>query len=178
MNARESVSRPILNIADVELKPRPPQMAPKGKAAERYDARVGFIARKLGAQKLGYSLIAVPPGKRAFPFHNHHANEEMFFVLEGSGEVRIGEAKHPVRKGDVIACPVGGKETAHQIVNTGREELRYLAVSTQVSPDVAEYPDTGKFGVLSDLPPGADGKPRKLAALGRPNQGVDYWEGE
>jgi uncharacterized cupin superfamily protein len=172
------MNRPILNIDEVELQPRPPAMQPKGEAAKRYDARVGFIARKLGAQKLGYSLLAVPPGKRAFPFHNHHANEEMFFVLEGSGEVRIGEATYPIRKGDVIACPVGGKETAHQIVNTGKEDLKYLAVSTQVSPDLAEYPDTGKYGVLSETPPGPDGKPRKFAALGRPNSGVDYWEGE
>src|SRR3954469_4892763 len=118
------MNKPILNIAEVELMPRPPQMAPKGEAAKRYDARVGFISRRIGAQKLGYSLIAVPPGKRAFPFHNHHANEEMFFIVDGSGEVRIGEAKYPVRKGDVIACPVGGRETAHQIVNTGQDELR------------------------------------------------------
>lgn len=172
------MNRPILNIADVELQSRPPAMAPKGEAAKRYDARVGFIGRKIGAQKLGYSLIAVPPGKRAFPFHNHYANEEMFFILEGAGEVRIGEATWPVRKGDVIACPVGGKETAHQIVNTGKEELRYLAVSTQISPDLADYPDTGKFGVLADVPPGPEGKPRRFAFIGRPDRGVDYWEGE
>jgi uncharacterized cupin superfamily protein len=172
------MNRPILNIADVELMPRPPQFAPKGEAAKRYDARVGFVSRKIGARKLGYSLIAVPPGKRAFPFHNHHANEEMFFILEGSGEVRIGEATYPIGKGDVIACPVGGKETAHQIVNTGKEEMRYLAVSTQVSPDLADYPDTGKFGVLAELSPGPDGKPRRFAFIGRPGQGADYWEDE
>ena len=39
---------------------------------------------------LHYNLTAVPPGKRAFPFHNHRVNEEMFFILEGTGEVRIG----------------------------------------------------------------------------------------
>ena len=49
----------------------------------------------------------------------------MFFVLHGSGEVRIGEARYPIRAGDIIACPAGGKETAHQIINTGNEELRY-----------------------------------------------------
>lgn len=171
---------PILNIADVELMPRPPQFAPKGAAAERYDARVGFIARKLGAQKLGYSLVAVPPGKRAFPLHNHHVNEEMFFILEGSGEVRIGAATYPVRKGDVVAHPPGGEETAHQIVNTGSGELRYLAVSTQVSPDVVDYPTThsGKFGVLAEMPPGADGKPRRFAFIGHRDKAGDYWEGE
>ena len=48
------------------------------------------------------------PGKRAFPFHNHQVNEEMFFVIAGSGEVRIGAEMFPIRKGDIIACPAGG----------------------------------------------------------------------
>ena len=28
---------------------------------------------------------------------------------EGSGEVRIGEARYPIRTGDIIACPVNTK---------------------------------------------------------------------
>lgn len=169
---------PILNLADVELMPRPAAFAATGPAAERYDARMGQIASRLGAQKLGYNLTAVPPGKRAFPFHNHRVNEEMFFVVAGTGEIRIGGAVHPIRTGDVIACPPGGGETAHQIVNTGTTELRYLAVSTKLSPEIAEYPDTGKFGVLAEFPPGPDGKPRTFRYVGREGQGVDYWEGE
>ena len=169
---------PILNLADVELMPRPAAFAATGPAAERYDARMGQIASRLGAQKLGYNLTAVPPGKRAFPFHNHRVNEEMFFVVAGTGEIRIGGAVHPIRTGDVIACPPGGGETAHQIVNTGTTELRYLAVSTKLSPEIAEYPDTGKFGVLAEFPPGPDGKPRTFRYVGREGRGVDYWEGE
>src|SRR4051812_25616368 len=112
------MSHPIINIADVELQPRPAAYAATGDAAARYDARMGMLAPRLGAQKLGYNLTAIPPGKRAFPFHNHRVNEEMFFILEGSGEVRIGDTTHPVRQGDVIACPAGGKEAAHQFINT------------------------------------------------------------
>jgi uncharacterized cupin superfamily protein len=169
---------PILNIADVDLQPRPAAFAAKGPAAERYDARMGQIAPILGAQKLGYNVTAVPPGKRAFPFHNHHVNEEMFLILEGEGQIRIGEAVYPVRKGDVIACPAGGKEAAHQIINTGNAELKYLAVSTRLSPDIAEYPDSGKFGVLAEYPAGADGKPRGFRFIGREDRGMSYWEGE
>jgi uncharacterized cupin superfamily protein len=113
-------ARPIVNIDEVELQPRPAERAPKGAAAERFDVRLGMIAPKLGAQKLGYNITAVPAGKRAYPFHNHRINEEMFYVIEGTGEVRIGGAVHPIRAGDIIACPPGGKETAHQIVNTAR----------------------------------------------------------
>ena len=169
---------PILNLADVDLPPRPAAFAATGAAAQRYDARMGSIAQRLGAQKLGYNLTAVPPGKRAFPFHNHRINEEMFFVVEGTGEIRIGDAVYPIRPGDVIACPPGGKETAHQIVNTGATELRYLAVSTKLSPEIAEYPDSGKFGVLAEFPAGPDGKPQTFRFVGRENLAVGYWEGE
>ena len=172
------MTKPILNIADIELQPRPQAFAATGAAAGRYDARMGVVAQRLGAQKLGYNITAVPPGKRAFTFHNHRVNEEMFFILEGVGEVRIGDAIFPIRPGDVIACPPGGKETAHQIINTGNVELRYLAVSTKLSPEVAEYPDSGKFGILAEYAPGADDKPRMFRFVGRENQNVDYWEGE
>lgn len=170
--------KPIINIADVELLPRPPTFAATGAAAERYNARMGMIAPRLGAQKLGYNLTAIPPGKRAFPFHNHHINEEMFFVLEGAGDVRIGDMTYPIRQGDIVACPAGGKETAHQIINTGTVELKYLAVSTKHSPEIADYPDSGKFGVLAEYPAGADGKPRGFRFVGRADQSADYWEGE
>ena len=170
--------KPVINIADVELQPRPAAMAATGPAAERFDARLGFIGPVVGAKKLGYNLTAVPPGKRAFPFHNHHANEEMFFILHGEGEVRIGEAVYSIRTGDVIACPPGGSETAHQIINTGEAELRYLAVSTKIVPEVAEYPDSNKFGVLTELPPGSNGEKRGFRFVGREEQSLGYWEDE
>lgn len=170
--------KPVINIADVILEPRPPVFAPSEEVAERFDARIGFIAPCIGAQKLGYNITAVPTGKSAFPSHNHHANEEMFFVLQGTGDLRIGESTYPVRVGDVIACPAGGKERAHQIINTGTEELRYLAVSTKLSPEFVEYPNSGKFGVLSDLPASADGRPQRFMFVGRESQSLNYWDGE
>jgi uncharacterized cupin superfamily protein len=170
------MSRQIVNIADIELQPRPPAYAPTGAAAERYDAQVGMIGPRIGARLLGYNITSVAPGKRAYPFHNHLANEEMFFVLSGTGEIRIGDEVHPIRQGDFIACPPGGADTAHQIINSGSEELRYLALSTRQSPEIAEYPDTGAFGVIAVRPSEADGKPRgMLMHIGREGEGLDYW---
>ena len=101
----------------------------------------------------------------------------MFFILEGQGEVRIGSERHPVKRGDIIACPPGGSELAHQIINTSAEELRFLAVSTKMSPEVAEYPDSKKFGVLNEVR-GPDGKPEVQRFVGRLAQSIDYWDGE
>lgn len=172
------MTRPVINIADVELQPFPPGMGPTGDTAERFEARMGRFSTQVGAKKLGYNITAVPPGKRAFPLHCHRVNEEMFFILEGSGEVRFGEQRYPIRAGDVIACPPGGPEKAHQIINTGATEMRYLAVSTKETPEICEYPDTGKIGILAEYPPGADGKPQGFRMVTRVDMQVGYWDEE
>ncbi|MCG7402156.1 MULTISPECIES: cupin domain-containing protein [Caballeronia] len=165
---------PIINLDALEPHPLPPQFAPTGAAAERYAPRIARIGGMLGARKLGYSLIVLEAGKRAFPFHHHRVNEEMFFVVEGEGEVRIGQETHAIRAGDVIACPPGDASTAHQIVNTGAQPLRYLAVSTMQSPEVVEYPDTGRQAVLVADEPGVKG----LRAVFRASDSLHYWDGE
>jgi uncharacterized cupin superfamily protein len=172
------MNKPVINIADVELKPRPPGFAPTGGSPERYGSSMGMVGNVLGSRKLGYNITAVPPGKRAFPPHNHQINEEMFFVLEGTGEVRIGEIAYPIHPGDIVACLAGGKEMAHVVTNTGDVELKYLAISTKISPEICEYPETGKYTVYSEPPAGADGKPDMIGVTGHGGTDVNYWEGE
>ena len=162
----------ILNIDDLEYQ--------GWEHGDRFEAKLGAISSRIGAQKLGYNLTLVAPGKRAFPFHSHQVNEEMFFVLEGAGEIRIGAETLPVRKGDVIACPTGGTDTAHQLINTSdNEEMKYLAVSTAESPEIAEYPDSDKVGVLAQFSAQGDGKPTVMRYIIRDQADMaDYWEGE
>jgi hypothetical protein len=84
--------------------------------------------------------------------------------------------RYPVRPGDVALCPAGGAETAHQLINTSAsDELRYLAISTMNEPDVAEYPDSNKFAVLSGSAPGGDKSKRRLSFVGRSSGNVDYY---
>ncbi|MGE0725861.1 MAG: cupin domain-containing protein [Alphaproteobacteria bacterium] len=168
---------PIINIDALDLKERP-RPGPSARDGDRYAVRIGQIGREIGAQKLGYNLTVVPAGKCAFPLHNHRVNEEMFFVLSGAGELRVGAARHPIRAGDVIACPPGGPETAHQIVNSSAtEELRYLAVSTIESPELVDYPDSGKFGIYAAMTFDRPGE-RTFRFIGRVEESRDYWEGE
>jgi uncharacterized cupin superfamily protein len=173
------MTHPIVNIAELEFRKFGHGVSYPGaeNAPEKFEAQIGDLGRRIGAQKLGYNLTVVPAGKRAFPFHNHRVNEEMFFVVEGTGEVRIGAERFPIKCGDVIACPAGGPETAHQIVNTSRADLKYLAVSTRVSPEIADYPDSGKFGVLAEFA-GPDGKPQPWRFMGRGESTLNYWEDE
>lgn len=80
------------------------------------------------------------------PFPLHHGEEEMFFILEGEGELRFGEKRYPIRRDDVIACPPGGPEMAHQIINTGTTTMRYLSL---VEVEACEYPDSGKVLIVA-----------------------------
>jgi uncharacterized cupin superfamily protein len=130
------------------------------------------IAPMLGLSKLGCTLHEVPPGAMAYPFHSHRANEELLFVLAGRGELRLGAATYPAREGDLIGCPTGGPETAHQLINTGDAPLRYLAISTMIDPDICEYPDSGKVSASA-----GDGDGR-LMHLSHYDSAVDYWKGE
>ena len=161
------MDKPVVNINEVEFKPRTTE------APERFAASFARIAPLVGAKQLGYNITAVPPGKSASPFHSHWVNEEMFLVLQGTGQARIGEDTYPLRAGDIVACPAGGHETAHQITNTGDEELRYLAVSTMRAPEVWEYPESGKFGVIDEYGAGTS-----FFRFFRTDAGVDYWDGE
>jgi uncharacterized cupin superfamily protein len=166
------MSRPVINVDELEF-------TRELRHGDRFEARIAPVGPLLGARKLGYNVTAVAPGKRAFPFHNHHANEELFFILEGEGVLRFGTAEHPVRKGDIIGCPPGGPEAAHQLVNTGTTELRYLAVSTTIDTDVFQYPDSGKFGVVGGRGPGRPLNEATFPARCVPESAaVDYWHGE
>ena len=165
--------RPFVNLNDIELMPQSPQKPEAG-----FEARFAAIAAPLGATKLGCRLTVLPPGKKALPHHVHHVNDELFVILSGEGTLRFGAEQYPVGSGDVIVCPAGGAERAHQLINTSSGELRYLSISSMELPEVAEYPDSGKFGVYSVTAAGTAPPQRRLVFLGRTASGVDYIDGE
>jgi len=136
---------------------------------DTFACRFRRLGAVIGLEKLGCSVYAVAPGKRAFPRHAHSTIEELFVVLQGSGTLRHEGRDHPIRQGDVIAAPTG---KAHQIVNTSDEELRYLAISTNESTDVVLYPDSNKVLAYSRVLPGAVRHMTRLA------DARDYYDGE
>jgi uncharacterized cupin superfamily protein len=92
----------------------------------------------------------------------------MFFIVRGSGTLRYGGETRRIRAGDVICCPTGGPETAHQIVNDSDAELAYMSVSTMMAVEVCEYPDSKKIGAYGG----------GLRHVTRTDSGVDFWGDE
>lgn len=161
---------PLINVDSLEFSPL--------KHKDTFEAHIGPMAKLIGGRHLGCNLTIVPPGKKAFPWHSHHANEEMFFILEGECTYLLGEKSYPARAGDLLMGPVGGAEMAHQIINTSEAPLKYLAISTMRSPDITEYPDSGKYGVFAGSAPGGDMEERTFGLFADREAEVDYWKGE
>jgi uncharacterized cupin superfamily protein len=157
--------KPIMNLDDVAFD----DIEENG----IYTSSRGSIGIHIGAKNLGYNLTVLPPGKSQCPFHSHHGEEEMFLILEGEGELRFGEARYPIRRHDVIACPPGGPEVAHQITNTGAVPMRYLSLSTLVDVEACEYPDSQKVMIVTGKP----GEPG-LRKMFRAEATVEYYDRE
>ena len=160
---------PIINVENVAFVKR--------SQGERFEAQIAPVGAELQSKKLGFNVTVISPGKRAFPYHAHRGNEEMFLVLEGEGSVRISGSTHKIRNGDFISLPPG-RDSAHQIINDSTAPLRYLAVSTMESPEVVEYPDSGKLGVMAGGHGGRPAVPDSVRHFTRVSDGVDYWDGE
>jgi uncharacterized cupin superfamily protein len=162
------IKKPVINLSDIPLRD-----TGNGKG---FEAKVGSFARQIGSTGMGVMLHVVEPGKKAFPYHVHHQLHELFVILEGEGTYRFGKESYPVKAGDVCAAPTGGPEHAHQLINTGKTQLKYLGISTMTDTEVVEYPDSGKFGITSrfDWSTMSGG----VRHLGRPGTGLDYFDGE
>lgn len=141
--------------------------------APLYDTACARLAPGTAARKLGASIDVLAPGMRGCPYHLHHAQEEMFVVLEGRGSLRVAGEMLPIETGDVIFIPAG-PEYPHQIINTSEAPLKLLSVSTQEQPEICEYPDSDKFSAWND---GPDGRVHFDVKHRRGNS-LDYWDGE
>lgn len=134
------------------------------------------LGEAAGGDDLGCSLYELPAGKRSWPYHYHTANEEAIYVLAGEGTLRCDGETATISAGDYVnfAADASG---GHRIINDSEGPLRYLAVSTMTEPDVTVYPDSEKFGVYVDSPPGGR-EERTLEGYYEQDADVDYWDDE
>src|SRR4029450_10763379 len=111
---------------------------PDSSGRDRRADRPGFLAG---------SLYEIDPGKKLWPYHLHHANEEWLVVLRGRPTLRTPDGERELAEGDVACFPRGAAGT-HQLRNNTEEPARILMLSSSILPDIVEYPDSGKFYTL------------------------------
>ena len=159
----------ILNIENVEYH--------DWGQGEKYQARIAWVGLEMGSNKLGFNITEIAPGKKAFPCHSHATNEELFFILEGRGDIRIGKDTHAINKGDFISFPPG-LGCPHQIINSSDTPLRFIAISTMEIPEISEYPDSRKYGVFAGASTGRPVTNETIRKFYRIDDDINYWNGE
>jgi uncharacterized cupin superfamily protein len=119
--------------------------------------------------KLGMSIYELLPGQTQCPYHFHHGSEELVLVLRGRPTLRTPSGESELREGDAVHFTTG-PEGAHQIVNRTDEPVRYVVAAAHATPEIVEYPDSGKFG--------AGSREHRFWSINRTADAVDYLDGE
>ena len=90
-----------------------------------------------GTRLLGLRRVQIQPGKRSTPAHTHSGEEELFFVLAGTGLSWQGGATYEVAAGDCLVHLVDGP--AHTLV-AGPDGLDVLAFGERAVSEACYLP--------------------------------------
>ena len=85
-----------------------------------------------GAKHLTFNYAKFPPGA-AFTQHTHDHSEDLIFVLEGGGVIRLDDKELPIEVGDVILVSEG------EFHGTVAGPNGLTCVSVQAPPDAKLY---------------------------------------
>jgi uncharacterized cupin superfamily protein len=152
----------VFNIFSGALDLQPDETDPPG-----YRGSAVRVGPKIGAKRLGMSLMELPAGQAICPYHFEWTDEEWLIVLAGRPTLRTPEGERELEPGDTVCFPVG-PDGAHHVRNNGEELVRVAMLSTKNDVGIAEYPDSDKVGVW------ANGTHYML----RRTEHLDYWDGE
>ena len=157
-----------------ELSPRPGNIVNVSdlEPVERNGATVGRRnrdpGRAAGSSRTGLRHAEVLPGKLNVAPHCHSAEEEIFVVLDGEGDLLLWEAdgvtEHAVQRGSVVARPPGSG-IAHSF-RAGEQGMTLLMYGTRDPNDICFYPRSGKVFF------------RGVGLIARLGESLDYWDGE
>ena len=75
-------------------------------------------------QATNFSLghVTLEPDGGQVPWHNQE-QEEIYFIVEGTGEMCLGEEKQAIESGQAVYIPTG---VFHQLTNTGSTPMRMI----------------------------------------------------
>ncbi len=91
---------------------------------DRSTIREILAPRNSKLERMSLAEARLPEGG-ATEEHYHATSEEIYYILEGSGKMRVGGKTFPVRAGDGIALRPGVR---HKIWNLGKGEMVFLCI--------------------------------------------------
>jgi len=136
-----------VNLRDV---PELEQRSPTGKFhsfAKNVSLALGGIRNAGvwgGGHPFDFQVRRIPPGAAVCPLHAHIVQWELFVVRHGTGTVRLVNERREVRAGDCFLHPPG---EAHQLINTGTDDLEVFILADNPPLDGFWYPDSQKWGL-------------------------------
>lgn len=130
--------------------------------------------RLVGGEAVGVSLYEIPAGATQAPYHFHHGSEELLVVLRGRPTLRTPDGERELSDGETVHFPKGLPGT-HQLSNRTGEPVRYVIFGTLTTPEVVEYPDSGKLAALART---ESQRGDRLWTMHRLDEGVDYFTDE
>ena len=135
---------------------------------EDYEYYKREFVPKVSSNQCVVSVYEIPPGKSAYPYHYHTKNEEVFYIVKGSGILKTPLGERLVSAGELLFFPTN-ENGAHKLTNHSTTEvLVYLDFDTLNDIDVAFYPDSKKIGVFG----------KGINQIYKTSDQVDYYDGE
>lgn len=104
-------------------------MAAEHGLATTQEAR--FPARDLGAEQTGMIYLIVKPGQREAFAHRHHAAEEIYVVLAGSGDVKLDDELVALAPFDAVRVSPG----VTRAFEAGPDGLEVLVFGPHIEAD-------------------------------------------
>lgn len=130
--------------------------------------------KRIKAGMLAIGVYELLPGQTQCPYHFHHGNDEILVVLDGNPTLRTPDGERELQPGDAVPFPAG-KDGAHRVCNLGAKTARYLIAARHVTPEVVEYPDSGKLAAMSY---GESQRGGPLSTWHRLDDAVDFFDRE
>lgn len=94
------------------------------------------------------NFVEVEPGNYAYGYHYHEMNEEVFYIISGTGIIKTVDKDLTVHAGDAITFPTGPKG-AHVIRNgSDTKKLIYIDFDTQNTPEIVHFPEIDKVMLI------------------------------
>lgn len=90
-------------------------------ARRRTQNLVGGLS-PIQASTFSMGFVTLEPGGGQVPWHNQD-QEEIYFIVEGQGEMCLGEERQTVSGGHAVYIPPG---IFHQLTNTGDQPMKMI----------------------------------------------------